>query len=176
MSYGGASSILELVASSGRRRPASSLPSALDPLFTALSACSSAAGADEAERRIWALWMYHPHCRAARHLDRAATEIATHCHDIAETRLSLLVRAVPEYAEAWNKQATLYYMQERDDECLRTVYEVLLREPRHFGAMCSAAEVLLAQGDREAAAFAFETALRIHPHLGEARQRLAELH
>lgn len=169
-------STLELVSTAPRRQAAASVPYALVPLFEQLSATRSASEADAIESRIWELWMYHPHHRAARHLDRAASEIAAHCHDIAETRLERLTRHAPDYAEAWNKRATLYYLQERDDECLQALHQVLALEPRHFGAMCAFAEILLSRGERDASVFAFETALRIHPHLAEARQRLLDLH
>lgn len=169
-------SLLELVSGALRRPAAPSAPRALIPLFEQLSVCRSASEADAVEATIWDVWMYHPHERAARHLNCAAAEIATHCHDIAETRLQRLTRSLPDYTEAWNKRATLYYLQERDDECLEALQHVLALEPRHFGAICAFAEILLTRGEREAATFAFETALRIHPHLGEARQRLIELH
>lgn len=176
MGFGGYSSLAALVSSSAKRRPSPALPAALDTLFAALGACPDADAADNLEQQIWSLWMYHPHHRAARHLDRAVTEIVRHCHDLAETRLALLLRNAPDYSEAWNKRATLYYLQERDDECLEALYRVLSLEPRHFGAICAAAEIFLSRGDRDLAAFTFETALRIHPHLGQARQRLVELH
>jgi tetratricopeptide (TPR) repeat protein len=166
---------LALVTTTGRRAPSPVLPRALEPLFSRLAVCHDDTEATAVEDRIWDLWMYHPHRRAARDLDRAATEIAAQCHDIAETRLARLLRAAPDYAEAWNKRATLYYLQERDDECLRNLHRVLELEPRHFGALCAVAEILLAHEDREGALLAFETALRIHPHLDEARQRVSEL-
>jgi tetratricopeptide (TPR) repeat protein len=166
-------STLALVAS--RRAPSSRLPGALDALFPALAASADGSQAEFTEARIWSLWMHHPHRRAARDLDLAATEIAEQCHDLAETRLARLLRADPGYSEAWNKQATLYYLQERDDECLASLHRALELEPRHFGALCSLAEVLAGMGDTGGALFAFEAALRIHPHLAQARQRIAGL-
>lgn len=166
---------LALVDSVGRRAPAPGLPRALEPLFDHLAGCQDAAEAAAVEERIWDLWMYHPHRLAARDLDRAATEIAAHCHDLAETRLTRLLRAAPDYCEAWNKRASLYYLQERDDECLRNLHRVLELEPRHFGALCGVAEILFAHDDRDGALFAFEAALRIHPHHEDARQRVSEL-
>ncbi len=166
---------LTLVTTAVRRTPAPGLPRALEPLFTHLASCRDDLEATAVEERIWDLWMYHPHRLAARDLDRAATEIAAHCHDLAETRLTRLLRFAPDYCEAWNKRATLYYLQERDDECLRSLHRVLELEPRHFGALCSLAEILLGYDDRDGALLAFEAALRIHPHLDEARQRVDEL-
>ena len=169
------SATLALVDSAGRRTPAPVLPRALEPLFEQLAGCQDAAEAVAVEERIWDVWMYHPHRLAARDLDLAATEIAAHCHDLAETRLTRLLRAAPDYCEAWNKRASLYYMQERDDECLANLHRVLELEPRHFGALCGVAEILYAHEDLEGALFAFETALRIHPYLEDARQRVDEL-
>lgn len=169
-------STLELVSSAPRRLAAPSIPRVLVSLFERLTASRDGGEAEQIESQIWDVWMYHPHRHAARHLDRAASEIAAHCHDIAETRLARLTRNAPDYAEAWNKRATLYYLQERDEECLEALRHVLSLEPRHFGAMCAFAEILLSRGEREAAVFAFEAALRIHPHLGEARQRLIDIH
>lgn len=166
-------STLALVAH--RRPPSPRLPGALALLFAALAASGGTAEAECTEARIWSLWMHHPHRRAARDLELASSEIAGQCHDLAETRLSRLLRADPDYAEAWNKQATLFYLQERDSECLASLHHALVLEPRHFGALCSLAEVLAGLGDTEGALFAFETALRIHPHLPQARQRMAEL-
>jgi tetratricopeptide (TPR) repeat protein len=166
---------LALVTTAGRRAPSTVLPRALEPLFSRLAGCHDDAEAAVVEDCIWDLWMYHPHRRAARDLDCAATEIAAHCHDLAETRLTRLLRAAPDYAEAWNKRATLYYLQERDDECISNLHRVLELEPRHFGALCAVAEILLEHGNRVGALLAFETALRIHPHLDEARQRVLEL-
>lgn len=166
---------LALVDSAARRAPALGLPRALEPLFDHLAGCQDAAEAVAVEERIWDLWMYHPHRLAARDLDLAATEIAAHCHDLAETRLARLLRAAPDYCEAWNKRASLYYLQERDLECLASLHRVLELEPRHFGALCGVAEILFAHDDLEGALFAFEAALRIHPHLEDARQRVDEL-
>jgi tetratricopeptide (TPR) repeat protein len=166
---------LALVDSAARRAPAPALPRALEPLFDQLAGCQDAAEAVAVEERIWDLWMFHPHRLAARDLDLAATEIAAHCHDLAETRLARLLRAAPDYCEAWNKRASLYYLQERDDECLASLHRVLELEPRHFGALCGVAEILFANEDLGGALFAFETALRIHPHLEDARQRVDEL-
>jgi diadenosine tetraphosphate (Ap4A) HIT family hydrolase len=81
--------------------------------------------------------MYHPNPAAARALDCAATEIARQCHDIAETRLARLLRWVPDFCEAWNKRATLYYLQDRDQECLDSLRHV--GGPADFDAEESAA-------------------------------------
>jgi tetratricopeptide (TPR) repeat protein len=164
---------LRLVASLAGRRPAPSLPARLDQLFSRLGAADCAA--DELEDQIWRLWMHHPHRLAARALDRAASDIAAQRYDLAETRLELLLRARPDFAEAWNKRATLYYLLERDEDSVHDIRRTLELEPRHFGALCGLGEICVSRGDREAALFVFQTALRVNPHLEGARTAVEQL-
>jgi tetratricopeptide (TPR) repeat protein len=164
---------LRLVSNLGARRPAAALPGRLDQLFQSLGARDCEAEAVEDE--IWRLWMHHPHRRAAAALDRTADEIAAQLYDIAETRLTNLLRACPDFAEAWNKRATLYYLQQRDEESVRDIHRTLELEPRHFGALCGLAEILRGSGDTGSALFVFQAALRVHPHLAAARAAVEEL-
>jgi tetratricopeptide (TPR) repeat protein len=164
---------LKLVAQLPARRPAAVLPHRLDQLFRhlALPDCESQGVEDE----IWQLWMHHPHWRAAVALDRAASDIAAQRFDLAETRLERLLRACPDFPEAWNKRATLYYMLERDEESVRDIHRTLELEPRHFGALCGLAEILASHGERDAALFVFQAALRVNPHLDSARTSVEQL-
>ena len=166
---------LRLIATFSERAPSPVLPPRLGPLFKRLAATTLQIEADQTEDRIWELWMTHPNAAAARVLDRAATDIATRLYDIAETRLGTLLRARPDFPEAWNKRATLYYLLERDDDFVRDVHRTLQLEPRHFGAICGFAEVCLGRGQRDAALFAFRAALRINPHLTEVQKTVADL-
>ena len=119
--------ILSLIAARRSRRPARDL-AALAQLFRRLGACASAE-ALETEDRIWGMWMHHPHRGAAGALDAATRDIAARRYDIAETRLTALLRSAPLYAEAWHKRAALYYLLGRDDECLRDIRRTLELEP-----------------------------------------------
>ena len=167
-----AAAILSLIAARRERRPARDLP-LLDELFRRLARCASAeAGATE--ERIWDAWMHHPHRAAAEALDAATRDIAARRYDIAETRLSLLLRAAPLYAEAWHKRAALYYLLGRDAECLHDLRRTLELEPRHFAAMLHFAEIRLGEGARGDARYAFAAALTLHPHLLRAHAALSD--
>jgi tetratricopeptide (TPR) repeat protein len=154
--------ILGLIEGRRSRRPARDLPF-LDALFRQLQSCHK----EEAERtedQIWSVWMDHPHAVAARVLDLATRDIAARRYDIAETRLTQLLRRAPDFAEAWHKRATLYYL----------IGRTLELEPRHFAAMMHFGEILLGAGAPIEARFAFYAALTIHPHLPRARAALAD--
>ena len=162
--------ILGLIAGRRDRLPARRLPF-LDALFQRLSACPGAEAVDT-EERIWQVWMDHPHRAAAAVLEAATRDIAARRYDIAETRLTHLLRSAPDFAEAWHKRATLYYLLGRDAECLHDIARTLELEPRHFAAMLHFAEILLGDGARDDARFAFRAALRLHPHLARAQEAL----
>jgi len=164
--------ILDLIATRRERRPVRDL-AALTQLFHRLAACAEIE-APETEDRIWGVWMDHPHRAAAAALDAATRDIAARRYDIAETRLSALLRAAPRYAEAWHKRATLYYLLGRDDECLHDIRRTLELEPRHFAAILHFAEILLGEGAEAEARYAFAAALTLNPHLPRARNALAD--
>jgi tetratricopeptide (TPR) repeat protein len=120
------------------------------------------------------VWMDHPHRAAAAVLDAATRDIAAQRYDIAETRLTGLLRSAPDFAEAWHKRATLYYLLGRDADCLHDISRTLELEPRHFAAMLHFAEILLGAGASADARYAFTAALSLHPHLPRARDALAD--
>ncbi len=171
-SLNSATDILGLIAGRRDRRPAWHLPF-LDELFRRLALCAPT-DAGRTEDLIWDVWMHHPHRAAARALDLATRDIAARRYDIAETRLTQLLRRAPDFAEAWHKRATLYYLLGRDQECLDDIRRTLELEPRHFAAMLHFAEILLGAGAPAEARFAFYAALTVHPHLPRAREALSD--
>ena len=164
--------ILGLIAGRRDRLPARRMPF-LDALFQRLAACPGAEAA-ATEERIWQVWMDHPNRAAAQVLEAATRDIAARRYDIAETRLTRLLRSAPDFAEAWHKRATLYYLLARDAECLADIRRTLELEPRHFCAMLHFGEILLAGGETEHGRFAFRAALSLHPNLPGARQALSD--
>jgi tetratricopeptide (TPR) repeat protein len=165
--------ILSLIAARRERRPVRIYP-ALDSLFARLASAPRQEEALDAEDRIWEAWMHHPHRAAARVLQLATGDIAARRYDIAETRLTALIRSAPDFAEAWHKRATLYYLLGRDAECLDDIRRTLELEPRHFAAMLHFVEILLgAQAEAQPSPdirFACFAALRLHPYLERARE------
>lgn len=165
---------LKLILSLDRRTPAPGQPRALDVLFERL-ADPKAGNAQQIEDAIWVMWTGHEDAAAAQLMERAVAAIAKRQHDIAETHLTRLVEDHPDYAEAWNKRATLFFVLKRDSESVADIERTLALEPRHFGAICGFAQICLRAGDRAAALAAFETALAINPHMTSVRQAVEEL-
>jgi tetratricopeptide (TPR) repeat protein len=167
--------VLKLIVALGERRPSATLPRRLGALFAQLAATQNPLEASETEDLIWGLWMQHGKADAEDKLDQATRAIADKDWDAAAAVLDELVAAEPEFAEAWNKRATLYFLQKRDAESVADIRRTLELEPRHFGAICGFAQICLRHDERAAAMFAFDAALRINPHLASVRAAMAKL-
>jgi tetratricopeptide (TPR) repeat protein len=166
---------LKLVLATADRRPAATLPRGLDALFRRLAQAPGAREASEIEDLIWGVWMSHDDPEAEEALERATRAIAARELEEAEAILDGLVAARPDYAEAWNKRATLYFLQRRDVESVADIHRTLELEPRHFGAMCGFGQICLRRGERAGALFAFHAALRVNPQLASIRAAVEEL-
>src|SRR6516164_5641397 len=76
-----------------------------------------------------------------------------------------LLRIHRDYVEAWNRRATLYYLQNDYARSLADIAQVLAREPRHFGALAGLGMIMQDLGEDKRALEAFRKALAINPHL-----------
>ena len=158
------------------RRPVERQPARLNDLFRVLRAATDPGEAAAAEDAIWAAWMRPAPGRDTDELERATRAIVASDYACAERILADLTWRAPDFAEAWHKRATLLYVQSRDAESIAAIGRTLELEPRHFGAICAFGQILLDRDDRDAAAFAFDAALRLNPHLGgEVRATAASL-
>src|SRR3954449_12276774 len=143
----------------------------LDFLFGALKAAPDEASAKHVEARIWALWMQTPSDTAALLMSRAKAAMDAKQADVALKLLDSVIKLRPEYVEAWNRRATIYYLQNDYGRSLSDIEQVLSREPRHFGALAGLGMIMQELGGDKRALDAFRKALAVNPHL----ERVPEL-
>ena len=137
----------------------------LDFLFGALKAAPDEVSAKHVEARIWAIWMQTPSDTAALLMLRAKAAMDAQQTDIALKLLDGVIKLRPDYVEAWNRRATLYYLRNDYAHSLADIQQVLVREPRHFGALAGLGMIMQDIGDDKRALDAFRKALAINPHL-----------
>src|ERR1700719_3855557 len=137
----------------------------LDFLFGALKAAPDEASARHVEARIWALWLPTPSDTAQLLMIRAKAAMDAQQMDVALKLLDAVVKLRPDYIEAWNRRATLYYLKNDYTHSLEDIQQVLVREPRHFGALAGLGMIMQDLGDEKRALDAFRKALAINPHL-----------
>jgi tetratricopeptide (TPR) repeat protein len=147
----------------------------LDFLFGALKAAPDEASAKHVEARIWALWLQTPSDTAALLMLRAKAAMDAQQSDVAIKLLNAVIKLRPDYVEAWNRRATLYYLKNDYAHSLADIEQVLIREPRHFGALAGLGMIMQDLGDDKRALDAFRKALDINPHLDKVPEMVKTL-
>jgi tetratricopeptide (TPR) repeat protein len=147
----------------------------LDFLFGALKAAPDEVSAKHVEARIWAIWLQTPSDTAALLMTRAKVAVDAQKIDVAIKLLDSVIKLRPDYIEAWNRRATLYYMQNDYGRALADIREVLTREPRHFGALAGLGMIMQEIGDEKRALEAYRKALAVNPHLEKVPEQVKAL-
>jgi tetratricopeptide (TPR) repeat protein len=147
----------------------------LDFLFGALKAAPDADSAKQVENRIWALWLASGSDTANLLMTRAKSAIDSNDLDLAIELLDAIVKIKPDYIEAWNRRATIHYMRKEFGQSLDDIRQVLIREPRHFGAMSGLGMILQEFGDEKHALEVFRRALEINPYLSKIDELVKSL-
>ena len=140
-------------------------PPTLDTLFEALKIAPDAESAKAIEERIWSLWMVSGSDTCNLLMGRAKAVADEKDYDLAIKLLDAIIELKPAYTEAWNRRATLFYMQKDYGHAIADIREVLRREPRHFGALSGLGLILQDIGDDKHALAAYRRARSIDPHL-----------
>jgi tetratricopeptide (TPR) repeat protein len=90
----------------------------------------------------------------------------------AEALFSRVIERNPDFAEGWNKRATVRYLRNDFAGSIGDCRETLARNRNHFGAASGQGLCHMALGEFREAAVAFRRALEIHPHLQTVRDNL----
>jgi Flp pilus assembly protein TadD len=130
------------------------------------------ARAARAEAALWAMWCHSDDPEVA--ADMAAGVAAMERGDLerALDRFATIVARAPDFAEGWNKRATVRYLARDYRGAIADCEEVLARKPHHFGALSGQGLCHLALGEAAPAARLFRRALAVHPHLAAVRENL----
>jgi tetratricopeptide (TPR) repeat protein len=147
----------------------------LDFLFGALKAAPDEASAKAVEARIWAIWLQTSSDTAALLMMRAKAAMDGQQPEVAIKLLDSVIKLRPDYVEAWNRRATLYYLQNDYARSLADLQQVLAREPRHFGALAGLGMIMQDLGDDTHALEAFRKALAINPYLEKVPELVKQL-
>jgi tetratricopeptide (TPR) repeat protein len=147
----------------------------LDALFLQLKEAASASAALAVEAQIWSIWLEHDDAQARSLMQRGIAQMNTGDLRGALATFDQLVQQAPEFAEAWNKRATVQYLLGNHKASEADIDATLKLEPFHFGALSGLGLVCLAQSDLLRARSAFLSALEVYPELDGARATLEAL-
>ncbi len=137
----------------------------LDLLFKALKAAPSDEIAKAIEHRIWAVWAVSRSDTTSLLMTRVRTAFEKHDVDLALKLLDAIVKIKPDYVEAWNRRATVYFTKKDYGRAMADLREVLKREPRHFGALSGLGLILQDIGQDKQALDVYRRVLAIYPRM-----------
>lgn len=96
-------------------------------------------------------------------------------YDVALDFLDQVTTLAPDYAEGWNRRATVHFLMNNFSKSMADIDRTLRLEPRHFGALSGLAQIMKSQGNDELALAAYERVLAIYPMLRAAQDEVATL-
>ena len=146
----------------------------LAPLFEQLQAASPS-DAQVIEAQIWLIWMDAKDGPTDTLMQLGLGAMQSGNLAGALELFDAVTLQKPDFAEGWNKRATVLYMLGAYDRSAEDVTKVLELEPRHFGALAGLGMIDTELNKPEAAIEAFERALKLHPQLPGVKQRLEML-
>jgi len=86
-----------------------------------------------------------------------------------------IIQRKPDFAEGWNKRATVYFLLGENEKSLHDCDEVMKRNPAHFGALAGYGQIYLRMDQPERALTYFRRALRINPNMRGIQQVIPEI-
>ncbi len=147
----------------------------IDFLFGALKAAPDDASAKAVEDRIWAMWTMAGNDTTSLLMSRAKKAIDDDDYDLALRLLDAIIEIKPDYTEAWNRRATVYFLKKDYGNSLADLGKVLTREPRHFGALSGLGLIMQEIGDDKRALDAYRKALDVYPRLKGVSEKVKTL-
>ena len=154
--------------------------SKLDKLFTQLKNAKDLTSAQVIENEIWEIWSIHP-------LDNRRgfrlTELliqGTRLMNMGELSkayevFTKIITVESDWAEAWNKRATVLYLMKQYESSLADIEITLVLEPRHFGALSGQALNYIELNLYEKAIKSYKAAQRIYPIIDAAKKMIPQL-
>lgn len=147
----------------------------LEDLFKQLQAATNLAEAVPVEELIWQIWAEHEDASIANLMLRGIQQVNANDLQGALATFDRLVAAAPDFAEAWNKRATVHWLLGNHEASEADIVKTLQLEPFHFGALSGRGLVLMQQRRFEEARSAFTRALEVHPNMPSVRANIDEI-
>lgn len=119
---------------------------------------------DRATQELWRLWFTQKGAHGLMLLERAQELIEMGELVQADELLTRITTDQPDFVEAWNRRAVLYYVRQEYRKSLLDCQRVVELNPVHFGALHGMGLCHAALGEYGAAIAAFHRALKIQPY------------
>jgi tetratricopeptide (TPR) repeat protein len=119
---------------------------------------------EKATMELWRIWFHQKGAYGLEMIEQSQVLLESGELLKAEAVLTELIEDQPDFAEAWNRRAVLYYLTEQYRKSLADCQKAADLNPVHFGAIHGIGLCHAALGEYDRAIHAFRRALEIQPH------------
>jgi tetratricopeptide (TPR) repeat protein len=119
-----------------------------------------------AEQALWIVWSRSGNAQVDKLFAQGLEEMNGGRFDDGIATFTRVIELAPEFAEGWNKRATLYFITGDYRKSLADCDQVMKRNPAHFGALAGYGQIYLRLDDPERALEYFKRALAVNPNMG----------
>ena len=112
---------------------------------------------------IWNIWyeVYDP--KVIEYFEKGIQAMNLRNYPLAIRFFNNLIEEDPNFAEGWNKRATVHFMMGNFDQSMQDIIKTLELEPRHFGALDGMGLIFIHQGQFQQALDVYDKMLEIFP-------------
>ena len=152
----------------------------LDKLFSQLKDTKDLPTAQVIEKEIWDIWSIHPTddrrgFRLTELLIQGTRLMNMQELNKAYKMFTQIIAVEPDWAEAWNKRATVLYLMDQYQSSLNDIKITLTLEPRHFGALSGQALNYIELKEYEKAIKSYRDVQKIYPIMDGAKKMIPRL-
>jgi tetratricopeptide (TPR) repeat protein len=167
-----APALLALLVGLAGRAVADQRDPTLPPLFKYLKSVTSTDEAGAVEDKIWEIWAETGDPVLDKLMVQSSDAMDRNDFRAALQDINQIVAKKPDFAEGWNKRATVHYLMGDYEKALSDIDRTLELEPRHFGALSGLGLTNMKLGNDAAAVDAFQRVLAIDPLYPNAKLNL----
>jgi len=138
----------------------------IDKLFIQLKSAINFENSKKIEDKIWDLWITHPSKNSlTKLLEDGSSAMMDNKLETAYNKFTEVIEQDPNWAEAWNKRATVLYLMGKYELSQADIDKVLQLEKRHFGALSGQGLVQTALKNYQKAIDSYIEAHKVHPFM-----------
>lgn len=147
----------------------------LDGLFGELKRARDPRDADRVAKQIWDMWFDSGSASINLMMQWSNDAIKERKFAVALDFLDSVVTLAPDFAEGWNRRATVHFMMDNYAKSMADIDRTLRLEPRHFGALGGMAMIMKNTGRKRRALEAYRKVLEYYPMMRSAQEEVIEL-
>ena len=112
---------------------------------------------------IWNIWYEVDDPKVIEYFEKGIQAMNLRNYPLAIRFFNNLIEEDPNFAEGWNKRATVHFMMCNFDQSMQDIIKTLELEPRHFGALDGMGLIFIHQGQFQQAIDVYDKMLEIFP-------------